>query len=172
MAQMFDMRTSFGVPTTTPIQLDRFLPYIIHKLWASISIARSLPLQGDNELRTREWRVLMVIGAFGPMTGAEIAEKTSMDTGSTARAVKSLLETNMLMARTPKADRRKQVLALTPKGVAAHDDVAVVRTRFCDDALSCLTPDEQNQLFTLLRRLQTHVNDMQRDEQGWIEDTA
>lgn len=161
--------STFGSASAQPIDLRHFLPYRIHKLWASISVARSLPTAQGVDLKTREWRVLMILAAFGPMTSAEIAQHSSMDTGSTARAVKALLDAQLLTSRKPKADRRKQVLALTHAGVIAHDDIAAIRTRFSDDALSCLSVAEQQQLFGLLQRIEKHVAELGAPDE-WLSD--
>jgi len=159
---------SFGAKARHPVDLTRFLPSMIQRLWAAIAIGRSLDVGSGHTLRTREWRVLMILAVYGPQTSVQIAEHTATDTATTARAVKCLMDLGFLEARTPKSDRRKQVLALTPAGAAAHDIVAPIRSKFSEEALSCLSPQEQEQLFTLLNRLLRHVHFMSRENEHWL----
>lgn len=165
-------RPDFGAQAMRAVRLERFLPYVIQQLWAAIAVARSLDVGSGHVLRTREWRVLMVIAALGPLTSVEIAQATATDSGTTARAVKMLIDYGFLVSRTPKSDRRKQVLALTVEGAAAHDQIAPVRSRFSEDVLAALTPNEQTELFQLLSKIQTRVNAMREPDDEWVETEA
>jgi DNA-binding MarR family transcriptional regulator len=78
---------------------------------------------------------------------------------------------DLILARTPRADRRKQVIALTERGVAAHDQIAAIRTKFSHDTLSCLDAEEQARLFEYLRRLQASADMLSpSSKSGWLDD--
>jgi DNA-binding MarR family transcriptional regulator len=146
-----------GVEVQKSINLDRFLPYRIHRLWARTSSPRITTLRSGAAIRVREWRVLLVLAAFGPLTNSEIAESVSMDTGTTTRAVKDLLKAGLVAVRTHTSDRRRRVVTLTPAGAAAHDEVAPLRAAFSDRLLDGLSPPEQDILFALIAKLEAQA---------------
>ena len=149
-----------GVTIENPLNLARFLPYRLHLLWAGISSPRSMALASGELVRAREWRVLLVLAEFGPLTNREIADLSSTDTGATARAIKDLLRLEMVATRPHSSDRRRQVVALTKTGAAAHDEIAPQRREFSDALLSSLDPEEQSVLFRIIDKFEVRLKEL------------
>jgi DNA-binding MarR family transcriptional regulator len=148
-----------GVTLQHQLDLERFLPYRIHHLWARTSSPRIAILRSGDAVRAREWRVILVLAAFGPLTNREIADLASMDTGTTARAIKDLLEMGLVATRPHQADKRRQVVTLTEKGAAAHDEIAPQRLEFSEYLLSGLSSEERTHLFRIIDKLEARAKE-------------
>ena len=149
-----DRKLPLGVEVKTSVDMERFLPYRIHRLWALTSSPRNTTLSNGHSIRVREWRVLLVLAAFGPLTNSEIAEAVSMDHGTTTRAIKDLVRAGLVAVRTHSSDRRRRVVTLTKEGAKAHDEVAPQRVAFSEKLLACLNAKEQAALFDLIGTLE------------------
>ncbi|HET6908870.1 MAG TPA: MarR family transcriptional regulator, partial [Mycobacteriales bacterium] len=97
-------------------------------------------------------------GADTPLEPSVIAERLIITTGSMTSMLNTL-ESRGLIRRTPHpADRRKLLIAITPKGRAIVDDMlpslhSRERTIICD----ALTETEQRKLCLLLAKVQASV---------------
>ena len=149
-----------GVKIGVDVDLHRFIPYRVHKLWAHVSSPRCVKLSSGTSIRAREWRVLLILAKFGPKTNSEIAQLVHMDSGTTTRAVKDLLQLDLVTVRSLKSDRRKQVVTLTQAGAAAHDEIAPQRLRFGEELLEGLGRSEQDMLILLLDKLDARLEAM------------
>lgn len=159
-----------GVEVGHALDLDRFLPYRIRKLAAAVSSPRNVTIEG-RPIRAREWRVLLVLACFGPMTIKEVAKRSVMDAPSTTRAVQNLLALGLVATRTHKGDRRKQIVTLTPEGARAHDEIAPQRQAFSEEVMSVLSKQEQDTFFTLIDRLEQMLSETaRRDDDPFYED--
>jgi DNA-binding MarR family transcriptional regulator len=159
-----------GVEVGHALDLDRFLPYRIRKLAAAVSSPRSVAIDGQ-PVRAREWRVLLVLACFGPMTIKEASQRSVMDAASTTRAVQNLLSLGLVATRTHKSDRRKQIVTLTPEGARAHDEIAPQRQAFSREVMSGLTAQEQDLFFDLIDRIEQTLDETaRRDEDPFFED--
>ena len=87
----------------------------------SNAIARSY--ERRFRLSVPEWRVMAVLGRFGPLSANGVAEKTQMDKVRVSRAVTRLVAAGRVSRRVDHADRRRSVLALTAAGDAIHREL-------------------------------------------------
>jgi DNA-binding MarR family transcriptional regulator len=159
--------------TVVSIDFSTYLPIVLRKLYLATRMSRDNPLGSGRKIRVREWRVLMIIAEVGQASSAEVAKIGLSDTGSIARAVAPLLKEGLLVARTPKADRRKQVLALTAEGVRAYNQLAQQRLDLMERVMSALHKSERKTLFTLLQRLQERAEEINAESQQgelWLEE--
>lgn len=103
--------------------LERFLPYRLSVLTLRVSTAIARSYQRQFDLTVPEWRVMAVLGRFGPLSANGVADKTQMDKVRVSRAVARLVAARRVSRRTDPADRRRAVLALTPAGLAIHREI-------------------------------------------------
>src|SRR5438445_8846163 len=112
-------------PDTTPgLELERFLPYRLSVLSNRISTAIARVYVRRFALTVPEWRVMAVLGRFGPMSANAVCERTAMDKVRVSRAVARLIATGRLARRIDAADRRRSVLALTRAGQDIYAEIA------------------------------------------------
>jgi DNA-binding MarR family transcriptional regulator len=117
----------------------------------SNAIARSY--ERRFRLSVPEWRVMAVLGRFGPLSAAGVGEKTQMDKVRVSRAVSRLVAAGRVSRRVDRADRRRSILALTASGQAIHREIVPHAKRVEARLLAGLTLAERAALDRLLAKL-------------------
>lgn len=74
-------------------------------------------VRGALDLTSRQWRVLVMLQRMGTATSGEVARLASFDHSQTSRVAFELAEKGLITQGSDAADRRKQVLSLTPAGI-------------------------------------------------------
>src|SRR5512142_2983488 len=113
-------RRTAAPPADDGLVLERFLPYRLSVLMLRISNAIAQSYERRFDLSVPEWRVMAVLGRFGPLSAMGVGEKTQMDKVRVSRAVARLVSAGRITRRTDATDRRRAVLALTSAGRAIH----------------------------------------------------
>lgn len=140
------------------LDLEHFLPYRLSVLSNRISsnIAR---LYGRRYgLAVTEWRVMAVLGLYPDLSAGAVAERTAMDKVAVSRAVARLLQRGFIERGTHGNDRRRSVLALSPKGFEVYDVVAPMVLESERRLLAGLEETERAQLDALLAKLASGVD--------------
>jgi DNA-binding MarR family transcriptional regulator len=150
------------------IDLRTFLPYRVHILSTYISNPGNRTTADGDMIRPRDWRVLLQLAVRGPLTNSEIAAVVGMDGANVSRVVRYLADCGLVVSRPSSLDGRKQIVSLTAKGVAAHDALAPARFEEGLQMISCLSAEEQDQLFTMLDKLEAHLARTVDDD--WLDD--
>jgi len=73
-------------------------------------------------LSSRQWRVLVMLNRLGPSTSGAVARMASLDHSQVSRASFELAAKGLVVQAGDASDRRRQVLSLTPAGVAVLRD--------------------------------------------------
>lgn len=76
----------------------------------------------DLGLSSRQWRVLVMLNRLGPSTSGAVARMAALDHSQVSRASFELAAKGLVAQQGDAADRRRQVLSLTPAGVAVLRD--------------------------------------------------
>lgn len=148
-----------GAPSTgdESLILERFLPYRLSVLMLRVSNAIARSYERRFDLSVPEWRVMAVLGRFGPLSAMGVGEKTQMDKVRVSRAVASLVSAGRVSRRTDATDRRRAVLALTPAGRAIHRQIVPHAQRVEARLLAGLTEEERGALDQLLDKLEARA---------------
>ena len=137
--------------------LERFLPYRLSVLMLRISNAIARSYERRFRLSVPEWRVMAVLGRFGPLSANGVAERTQMDKVRVSRAVARLVAARRVSRRTDPADRRRAVLALTASGMAIHREIVPHARRVEARLLAGLGAEELGALDRLLAKLEARA---------------
>jgi DNA-binding MarR family transcriptional regulator len=137
--------------------LERFLPYRLSVLMLRISNAIARSYERRFRLSVPEWRVMAVLGRFGPLSANGVAEKTQMDKVRVSRAVARLMAAGRLSRRTDRMDRRRSILALTAAGEAIHSEIVPHAERVEARLLAGLNEAERATLDQLLAKLEARA---------------
>jgi DNA-binding MarR family transcriptional regulator len=137
--------------------LERFLPYRLSVLMLRISNAIARSYERRFRLSVPEWRVMAVLGRFGPLSANGVAEKTQMDKVRVSRAVARLVASRRVSRRIDPADRRRSVLALTASGKAIHREIVPHARRVEAQLLAGLGAEERGALDRLLAKLEARA---------------
>jgi len=137
--------------------LERFLPYRLSVLMLRISNAIARSYERRFRLSVPEWRVMAVLGRFGPLSANGVAEKTQMDKVRVSRAVARLAAAGRVSRRTDRLDRRRSILALTAAGEAIHREIVPHAERVEARLLAGLDEAERAALDRLLAKLEARA---------------
>jgi DNA-binding MarR family transcriptional regulator len=137
--------------------LERFLPYRLSVLMLRISNAIARSYERRFRLSVPEWRVMAVLGRFGPLSANGVAEKTQMDKVRVSRAVARLMAAGRVSRRTDRMDRRRSILALTAAGEAIHSEIVPHAERVEARLLAGLDEAERAALDRLLAKLEARA---------------
>lgn len=139
------------------LELDRFLPYRLSVLANTVSSGIARIYAKRFQMTIPEWRVMAVLGCYGPQSANEVCQHTAMDKVRVSRAVASLTRARRLRRATDAGDRRRSVLTLTAKGQAVHDRIVPLARAAEAELMSSLSAPERQMIDRLVAKLQARA---------------
>jgi DNA-binding MarR family transcriptional regulator len=103
--------------------------------------------------RGYHYRLLAALAEFGPSSQASLGRRTRMDRSDVVAAVGELAAERLVERAADPADRRRNVVTLTPRGTARLERLDQVLAAVQDELLAPLSGAERAQLARLLARL-------------------
>ena len=140
--------------------LEQFLPYRLSILSNTVSNTIAREYRDLFGLSIPEWRVMAVLGHFGPLTASEICERTAMDKVTVSRAVGRLIGQKWVKRETDPDDRRRSILKLTARGVRTHQKIVPIARGRETELAAALTKTERRDLDALLAKLQARASEI------------
>ncbi|GAA4378944.1 hypothetical protein GCM10023152_25950 [Agromyces bauzanensis] len=108
---------------------------------------------GERGLRLIHHGVLTALDDFGPLAQQQLADSLDHDKSHLVRHIDHL-ESHSLVTRVPDPiDRRRNQVAITDAGRAVLRELRTAERRSQQGLLDALTPEEQQALESLLRRV-------------------
>lgn len=133
--------------------LDRFLPYRLARLSATVSSAVAREYAKQFGLSIPEWRVIAILGRSPGLSAVEVAEQTFLDKVAVSRAVTKLIKAGRIDRQFADADRRRSILNLSAEGRQVHDGVATLALDFERQLIDGLEPDEVDRFNAVMDQL-------------------
>lgn len=143
-----------------PEILDDLLLYRLSRLQAAAGGVVVRYCEGQFGITRREWRVLAVLAARGPLGSSALAEQAHLDRPRTSKAVTALAGKKLISRTSRPGDARQIQLALTAAGVALHSELFPLVSQINREVLAVLTPGETATLGDMLVRLQQRADVM------------
>ena len=106
--------------------------------------------------RGYHYRLLAALAEFGPASQASLGRRTGMDRSDVAAAVNELAVRGLTQRAPDPADRRRNVISITPAGTAHLRRLDELLAGVQDELLAPLSPAERQQLIRLLNRILEH----------------
>jgi DNA-binding MarR family transcriptional regulator len=106
--------------------------------------------------RGYDYRLLAALQEFGPASQASLGRHTAMDRSDVAAAVSELVSRGLAGRALDPADRRRNVISITPAGTAHLRRLEELLAGVQDELLTPLSPAERQQLVRLLSRIVEH----------------
>jgi DNA-binding MarR family transcriptional regulator len=106
--------------------------------------------------RGYHYRLLAALQEFGPASQASLGRRTGMDRSDVAAAVHELVGRGLAGRAPDPADRRRNVISITPAGTAHLRRLEELLAGVQDELLTPLSPAERQQLVRLLSRILEH----------------
>lgn len=151
-----EVRSSAAVSDGQRLDLDRYVPAFITFIANKMSKRASAFYQSRFDVNVTEWRILSLLALEPGIPAARICSVIGFDKGPVSRTLTVMQDRGLLTIRPAPQDGRTYAIMLTPHGLAVHDKIIVEALERERRLLSCLSPDEQEVLIDLLRRI--HVN--------------
>jgi DNA-binding MarR family transcriptional regulator len=118
-------------------------------------------------LSVNGWKLLSVIGHFGPLSASEAGDRTSLELANVTRGIDTLAEQGLVLRRDDPSDRRRTILSLSAKGKRIHDKVEQVSRALEQELLRILHPAERDALDRMLDRLERRSAELFARNDAW-----
>jgi DNA-binding MarR family transcriptional regulator len=129
--------------------------------WLISEISRVVHRLITGELATTgsrgyHYRLLAALQEFGPASQADLGRHTGMDRSDVVAAVNELAGRGLAGRSPDPADRRRNIITITPAGTAHLRQLEELLTGVQDQLLAPLSSAERQQLTSLLTRVLEH----------------
>ena len=104
-------------------------------------------------MRGYDFRLLAALEQYGPSSQADLGRHTGIDRSDVVGTVNDLVDHGWAQRRPDPVDRRRNVVSITKRGVAALERLDVVLDDVQAQMLAPLTPNERTALVRLLAKL-------------------
>jgi len=138
--------------------LEHAVPYKLYKLALRGSAAKSEYIRREVGLSIDEWKVLLLIGSFSPLSTKEVAERSTLDKVRISRTTDRLVRKGLVTAHRDPRDRRKVELKLTRPGKAKYRGVIASLTEWDNAFVAALDGKALAQLVKLLQTLDRQID--------------
>jgi len=146
------------------VSLPEHLPYQLLRVSSLISLGVSRLFNAYFDISTNEWRILAVLGYYGPQGAGELAERVVLDRASTSRSLARLEKRGLINRDACGRDRRRRIISLTPEGQDLHDRIAPLSRMRGRMIGAALTQDERDAFIETLHKLEDQVAWLNREE--------
>jgi DNA-binding MarR family transcriptional regulator len=167
MAPECGHRTSILEPIvpldTTPLELERFLPYRISQLANTLHAALANAYATRFALTIPEWRVMCALALRPGLSAAQVARQAGMDKVAVSRAVASLTRARRVERSREESDRRRSNLQLTPRGWSLYAEVVPWSLAYERALLRGMTARNREKLDQLLDAVMERARSVRAD---------
>jgi DNA-binding MarR family transcriptional regulator len=129
--------------TTAVTPLEQRISYRCSLISARIARFLSPMWESRYGLTVDSWRILAIIGRFGPLSAKDVATRTSTDAFHVSRAIERLTRKKLIKREVDPNDRRRARIQLTAAGQSVHVAVQRVLTRLENELLDGLGERER-----------------------------
>ncbi|MBI2737582.1 MAG: winged helix-turn-helix transcriptional regulator [Rhodospirillales bacterium] len=113
------------------------------------------------------WRVVTVLGAFGPLSASQINSHTTLEMDKVTRIVDRLVEQGLATRDEDPNDRRRVVIALSARGKRVNAQIEQMIADMEREFLIVLSRNERESLYSLLDRLQARADQLFGEKRLW-----
>ncbi len=134
------------------VDLAHLLSYRLTIVANQLSRSQLMRFASIAEISLPEWRILVLVNNFGPLSVKSLSRYAGLDFGQTSRIVSRMSE-NDLISKERRDDARSVNLTLTTKGRALHRRLWTVAMQSNGDFLESLNKTEREVLMAALDTL-------------------
>ncbi|GAA2446091.1 MarR family winged helix-turn-helix transcriptional regulator [Streptomyces macrosporus] len=118
------------------------------------------------DARNHHYALLSALEEYGPASQAELGRRCGIDRSDVVAALNELAEREQVTRSSDPADRRRNIVTITPAGLRqlARLDEALGRAQ--DELLAGLSADERDRLTRLLGKVLEHHAARRTDREG------
>jgi MarR family transcriptional regulator, lower aerobic nicotinate degradation pathway regulator len=148
------METAHGT-ATAPARLRALPSWLINQ---AVLPANRLVTEGlaGARMRRHHYSLLAALDEIGPASQAELSRRTTIDRSDMVATVNDLAQQRLVQRVPDPADRRRNVVTITPTGRRQLRKLDRLLAKVQDALLAPLSADERTQLIALLTRVVDH----------------
>jgi DNA-binding MarR family transcriptional regulator len=139
------------------LDLDSYIPAYLSFLAGKLSSGASAVYRPRFGIGITDWRMMALLAAEPWVVASHICNSTGLDKAAASRSVRSLQDLGLIDIAPDRQDQRKQLIALTSKGVALHDRIVELAVAREQALLEGLSEAERKTLLRLLVHLQRRM---------------
>ncbi len=132
--------------------IESLLSYRLSMVAALLSRSQLMRFGSRSPISLAEWRTLVLVSNFGPLTVKDLSRRAALDFGQTSRLVSRMCDGG-LIEKARAEDARSVSLSLTAAGRALQRDLWGVAMRCNDDFLESLSDADRRGLMNALDTL-------------------
>ncbi|MDK1288032.1 MarR family winged helix-turn-helix transcriptional regulator [Pseudoalteromonas umbrosa] len=155
---------SFSKKQDSELALETHIPFQVAVVSNLLSISRDPIVRNLTDCDTRELRILINIGSYGPITASDIAYQTRLDPYSTTRAINALIKKDLAQYAQINPNTRSKPVELTNEGVDIYSKITEHLKQREERLLESFTEKEKATLSTLLQKLELSAESVLANE--------
>ena len=137
---------------------DNVIGFVVSQAGYRLSQALLRAIESlGSDIRPREFAVLNRLHERGALTQIQLAELTYKDKPAITRMLDRLVERGLVRKAASAADRRAQVVSLTPEGETLRNAIVPLIVGFLERACEGISPEELAVTVATLRRISERV---------------
>ncbi|MEP3226966.1 MAG: MarR family winged helix-turn-helix transcriptional regulator [Parasphingorhabdus sp.] len=144
-------------------KLEDFIPYQLSTASNAVSDLISNEYKSRFGLKIPEWRVMAVLGSRGAMTQRQLVEATLMDKVTVNRAVKTLVDRQLLGRSPNSADGRSHHLILSETGRGLYDQIMPAAEVIEKKIMTVLSAEDREKLSGMLAKIKQSADNIAAD---------
>lgn len=133
--------------------IEELFTYRLHVLKKHTDRTLTEAFDATLALSLTEARLLISVGAFGPLSVSDLGRSSNLDRSQASRATDVLERKGLLAKKTNEADARGVLVALTPKGRSTWRRATAISKAGNEAFLAVLSEHERDLLDTVLAKL-------------------
>ncbi|MBB1486742.1 MarR family transcriptional regulator [Oceanospirillum sp. D5] len=153
-----------------PLDLYEHLPFRMAVISNLLMLDRDINIRTAADLGPRELRVLLNVGSYMPISSADIAYQTRVDSYTVSRAVSVLHKKGYLDFEASPSSRRVKMLVLTGAGKALYEQISIGIDQRSERLTEILTEQELAEMKRMLALLEDRAEAILADQaENWRE---
>lgn len=144
--------------------LERRVSYRISRLHGRLNAQAARILSNSADISLSQWRILVMVDVDNEISATEIVRRTKMDKAMVSRAIKGLSEAGLVQVIVSKEDQRLHKVRMTDQGRARFERALPAMLERQDRLVEGLDAEEQDQLFSILAKLEDAISAMENNE--------
>jgi DNA-binding MarR family transcriptional regulator len=139
-------------PSQGRTEIENLLSYRLTVVAALLSRSQLARFQAVSGISLAEWRTLVLVSNFGPLTVKDLSRRAGLDFGQTSRLVSRMSDSG-LVEKERAEDARSVILSLSAAGRALQRDLWNLAMRCNDEFLGTLSDTDRRGLMNSLETL-------------------
>lgn len=140
-------------PSQRLASIEDLLLYRLGQLTSAAGVMVVRLCEGGYGVTRREWAVVAQLYENGSLPPSALAERMHRDRARTSRALKALVQKQLVVRTVPANDRRSALIALTPAGRQLYEVLMPQIQAINSEILKALRPEETAHFDACLERL-------------------